>query len=151
MRWVWSAGGLHALIGTTIIFLTLHPWRGARDAHALALCRVGSAGQTFQGLALMIAGAATRMRLAPGLIAAGTAVAAAVISHNVFTGGQPPWIVAVPIGGSIATLGWRERRAQERNRRIIKTRRDHERSGPAGDADLSPADLGLLLQGPHRN
>lgn len=106
MRWVWMAGVLHALVGSTVFFLTLHPLRDALDAHALELCRTGAVWQAFQGFVLMIAAAATRARRGPALIAAGTAVSAAVIYYIAFTGEQPPWIVAVPIGGSIATLGW---------------------------------------------
>lgn len=106
MRWVWVAGVLHALVGSTIFFLTLHPLHDALDAHALELCRTGSAWQTFQGLVLMAAAAATRARIAPMLIASGAAISAAVIYYIVFTGDRPPWIGAAPIGGAIATLGF---------------------------------------------
>lgn len=106
MRFAWIAGAVHGLIGTTILFLTLHPLRDALDAHALDLAKVGGAWQAFQGLVLMIAASTTRARLPAILIAAGTAIAAAMLYFIIFTGQRPPIIVLVPVGGSIAIAGW---------------------------------------------
>jgi uncharacterized membrane protein YgdD (TMEM256/DUF423 family) len=106
MRAFWVAGVLHGLVGTAIFFLTLHPLRDALDAHALELAKVGGAWQAMQGLVLMVAATATRFRIAASLIAVGTTLSAAMLYFIVFTGLQPPTIVLVPIGGSIAMLGW---------------------------------------------
>jgi uncharacterized membrane protein YgdD (TMEM256/DUF423 family) len=106
MRAIWIFGVLHGLIGTAIFFLTLHPLRDALDAHALELARTGGAWQALQGLVLMIAAHATRARIAGALIAGGTALSSAMLYFIVFTGLRPPIIVLVPIGGSIAMLGW---------------------------------------------
>ena len=35
MRWAWIVGGLHGLIGSAILFLTLHPLRDALDARLI--------------------------------------------------------------------------------------------------------------------
>jgi uncharacterized membrane protein YgdD (TMEM256/DUF423 family) len=106
MRAIWIFGVLHGLIGTAIFFLTLHPLRDALDAHALELARTGGAWQAMQGLVLMIAANATRARIAGALIAGGTALSCAMLYYITFTGLRPPIIVLVPIGGSIAMLGW---------------------------------------------
>jgi uncharacterized membrane protein YgdD (TMEM256/DUF423 family) len=106
MRWVWTAGVFHALIGAAILFLTLHPLRDALDAHALDLARTGSAWQAIQGLVLMIVASATRARLAATLIAVGTLVSMAMLYFIIFTGERPPIIVLVPIGGAISFAGW---------------------------------------------
>jgi len=106
MRFAWIAGVLHGFIGTAIFFLTLHPLRDALDAHALELAKTGGAWQAMQGLVLMIAAFATRARISAALIACGTAISAAMLYFIIFTGQQPPIIVLVPIGGSIAMLGW---------------------------------------------
>lgn len=106
MRFAWVAGVIHGLIGTAIFFLTLHPLRDALDAHALDLAKVGGAWQAMQGLVLMIVAASTRARIAAALIAGGTAISAAMLYFIIFTGQRPPIIVLVPIGGTIAMLGW---------------------------------------------
>ena len=54
MRALWSLGSLHFLIGSAILFLTLHPLRDALDAHALHLAMVMAAFQALQGLAVML-------------------------------------------------------------------------------------------------
>lgn len=102
----WRIGVLHALIGSTILFLTLHPLRDALDAHALELARVGGVWQAMQGFVLMIAAGATRARISVSLIAIGAAVSSAMLYFIVFTGLRPPIIVLVPIGGAIAMIGW---------------------------------------------
>lgn len=106
MRIVWIIGVAHAFMGSAIFFLTLHPLRDALDAHALELCRVGAAWQAVQGLALMIAAVATNARIASLLIGGGAAVSMAVLYYIIFTGAQPPFMVAVPIGGAVSFLGF---------------------------------------------
>lgn len=106
MRIIWIFGVVHGLIGTTVLFLTLHPLRDALDPHALDLAKVGGAWQAAQGLVLMVAASATRARVASLLIAAGTAVSSAMLYFIIFTGERPPIIVLVPIGGTIAMVGW---------------------------------------------
>lgn len=105
MRLAWLAGVVHTLIGSTILFLTLHPLRDALDAHSLELARVGSAFQALQGIVLMIVAAATNARISATAIALGTAISAAMLYFIVFTGQRPAIIVLVPIGGGIALLG----------------------------------------------
>lgn len=106
MRFAWIAGILHGFIGTAILFLTLHPLRDALDAHALDLAKVGGAWQAMQGLVLLVVATATRARLPAMLIAAGTALSAAMLYFITFTGQRPPVIVLVPIGGAIVMVGW---------------------------------------------
>lgn len=106
MRVFWIVGVAHGLVGTGIFFLTLHPLRDALDAHALDLAKVGAAWQAMQGLVLMLVAATTQFRIAASFIAAGTTIAAAMLYFIIFSGMRPPLIVLVPIGGSIAMLGW---------------------------------------------
>lgn len=106
MRIIWTAGVAHALIGSTLLFLCLHPLRDALAAPELDLMKTGSAWQALNGLALMIASVATRSRIAGGLIAIGVALSSATIAYIAFTADRPAWIVAVPIGGAISIIGW---------------------------------------------
>lgn len=105
MRWAWVVGGLHGLIGSTILFLTLHPLRDALSAEALELARVGSALEAVQGVALVVLARAAQTQWAAVLIAIGTTVWTAMLYVIVFTG-QHPLDVVVPIGGLIMMLGW---------------------------------------------
>ena len=105
MRAIWIAGVFHAVIGSFIFFLTLHPLRDALDAHALDLARTGSTWQAVQGALLMIAAIGTRARIASLVIIVGATLSAAMLYFITFTGLRPPIIVLIPIGGSIATLG----------------------------------------------
>jgi uncharacterized membrane protein YgdD (TMEM256/DUF423 family) len=102
----WRIGVLHALIGSTVLFLTLHPLRDVLDAHALDLAKVAGAWQAMQGLALMIIASATRFRKSAALISTGTALSAAMLYFIIFTGLRPPIIVIAPIGGAVAIIGW---------------------------------------------
>jgi uncharacterized membrane protein YgdD (TMEM256/DUF423 family) len=104
MRWVWPIGVLHALVGTALLFLSLHPLRDALDQHALELVRAGSTLETLQGLALMLI-ARTKTALAAVLIAAGTTIWAAMLYFIAFTG-QHPLDLVVPVGGFVMLLGW---------------------------------------------
>lgn len=106
MRIIWIIGVLHALIGGTLLFLCLHPLRDALDAEHLRSMIVGSAWQALQGVGLMVIAATTKARIAGFLIGGGTAMSMAMLLYIIFTGAQPPIIVAVPIGGAIAILGW---------------------------------------------
>lgn len=106
MRFAWFAGVLHALVGSTLLFLTLHPLRDALPAPELELMKIGAAWQAMQGIALMLVATATNARVAALLMAIGPAVAMAMLSYIVFTGDRPPVIVAVPIGGGVTILGW---------------------------------------------
>jgi len=105
MRWAWIVGGVHGLIGSSILFLTLHPLRDALDAHALELARVGSAVEAVQGLALLILSRAAQTHWAAMLIAAGTTAWTAMLYIIVFTG-RHPLDEVVPIGGIIMMVGW---------------------------------------------
>lgn len=105
MRWAWIAGDLHGLIGSAILFLTIHPLRDALDAHALELARAGSAVEAIQGLALLVLARAAQTPWAALLIAAGTTAWTAMLYIIVFTG-QHPLDEIVPIGGMIMMLGW---------------------------------------------
>ncbi len=106
MRVAWIAGALHALVGSTLLFLTLHPLRDALAAPELELIKIGGAWQAFQGLALMLIAVVTRARIAAILLAAGPAISMAMLCYIAFTGDRPPVIVAVPIGGAITIAGW---------------------------------------------
>ena len=105
MRWAWIVGGVHGLVGSSILFLTMHPLRDALDAHALELARVGSAVEAVQGLALLILSRAAQTHWAAILIAAGTTAWTAMLYIIVFTG-QHPLDLVVPIGGIIMMVGW---------------------------------------------
>jgi uncharacterized membrane protein YgdD (TMEM256/DUF423 family) len=106
MRFAWIAGVLHALAGTTLLFLSLHPLRDALADPELQLIKTGAAWQALQGLALMIVAVATRARIAAMLMAMGALISMSMICYIAFTGDRPPIIVAVPIGGGVAILGW---------------------------------------------
>jgi uncharacterized membrane protein YgdD (TMEM256/DUF423 family) len=105
MRWAWIVGGLHGLIGSAILFLSLHPLRDALAAEPLELARVGAAVEAVQGLALMMLARAGQAHWAAVLIAAGTTAWTAMLYLIVFTGQHPADIV-VPIGGLVMMLGW---------------------------------------------
>lgn len=105
MRWAWIVGGLHGLVGSAILFLTMHPLRDALDAHALELTRVASAVEAIQGLALLVLARAAQTQWAALLIALGTTVWTAMIYVIAFTG-QHPLDEAVPVGGIIMMAGW---------------------------------------------
>lgn len=106
MRFAWIAGVLHALIGSTLLFLTLHPLRDALAGPELDLIKIGGAWQALQGLAMMLVAATTHARIAAFLMAGGTAISMMMICYIAFTGDRPPVIVLVPIGGGVAILGW---------------------------------------------
>ncbi|MBY0420846.1 MAG: hypothetical protein K2Q06_00985 [Parvularculaceae bacterium] len=103
MRALWIVGGLHYLVGSALLFLTLHPLRDRLDSHALHLVLVMSAFQAVQGLGIMVA--ARRAPLAAALIAAGVAASASMLYFIAFTG-RHPFDPAVPIGGAVAFAGW---------------------------------------------
>ncbi len=106
MRFAWTVGVLHALIGSSLLFLTLHPLRDALAAPELEIMKVGAAWQALQGLALMLVATATRARIASILMAVGPAISMAMLCYIAFTGDRPAAIVAAPIGGGITILGW---------------------------------------------
>ena len=105
MRWSWIAGAAHGLVGTAVLFGTLHPLRDMLDAHALDLARVGSATQIGQGLALMLLARTPASTIPAVLIAIGTTLWSAMLYVIVFTG-QHPFDPVVPAGGAIMLLGW---------------------------------------------
>lgn len=106
MRLFWIAGILHALIGSTLLFLTLHPLRDALPSPELELIKIGAVWQSLQGLALMIVASVTKARIAAMLMAVGPAISMAMLGYIVLTGERPPVIIAVPIGGGVTILGW---------------------------------------------
>lgn len=103
MRALWIVGGLHFLVGSALLFLTLHPLRDRLDAHALHLVVVMASFQALQGLVVMVGSA--RAPIAGALIAAGVAVSAAMLYVIAFTG-LHPFDPAVPAGGAVAFIGW---------------------------------------------
>jgi len=105
MRWAWLIGGLHGLIGSAVLFGTLHPLRDMLDEHALDVARIGSTLQITQGLTLLVLSRLAGTTWAAALIAAGTTIWAAMIYVIVFTG-QHPLDEVVPVGGLIMTVGW---------------------------------------------
>ena len=106
MRWAWIAGVLHAMIGSTILFMTLHPLRDALDAQALDLAKVASAWQALLGLALMLLSAGANARIGALLMTVGVSLSSAILYFIIFSGLRPPFIVLAPIGGGIAIAGW---------------------------------------------
>jgi uncharacterized membrane protein YgdD (TMEM256/DUF423 family) len=106
MRAFWVVGVLHAVVGSTLLFLTLHPLRDALAAAELELIKIGGAWQALQGLALMMVAALTRARMAATLMAVGPAITMAMLCYIAFTGDRPPAMIAVPLGGGVAILGW---------------------------------------------
>jgi uncharacterized membrane protein YgdD (TMEM256/DUF423 family) len=105
MPWAWIVGGLHGLIGSAVLFLTLHPLRDALDAHALDLARVTSAVEAIQGLALLVLSRTAQTQWAAILIAVGTTAWTAMLYFIIFTA-QNPIDGVVPLGGLIMVLGW---------------------------------------------
>ncbi|HXI88289.1 MAG TPA: DUF423 domain-containing protein [Parvularculaceae bacterium] len=105
MRWAWIVGGLHALIGWTLIFGTLHPLHDALDEHGLRLVTIGAAHQAIQGLTLLVIAQTSTARIAAALIAIGTALSCGMLYWMAFTGGHP-FDAVVPVGGVITFLGW---------------------------------------------
>lgn len=105
MRWSWIVGAAHGLVGSAILFGTLHPLRDMLDAHALELIRVASAIEIAQGLLLLILARIPRSTIPAALVAFGTTIWTAMIYIIVFTG-QHPFDMAVPGGGAIMLLGW---------------------------------------------
>jgi uncharacterized membrane protein YgdD (TMEM256/DUF423 family) len=103
--WTYRAGAAHALIGQTLLFLSIHPLRELLDAHALAMVQTMSAVQIGNGLALMLLARSDGGRLAPLLIALGTLASAAMIWIIAFTGTHP-FDLIVPIGGLAMIVGW---------------------------------------------
>lgn len=102
--WIW--GALHFLIGSAILFLTLHPLRDALDAHALHLAVVMSAFQSVQGIAVMALSKSGGLKsVAALLIAAGVTASAAVLYVIAFIG-RHLFDPAVPAGGAVAFIGW---------------------------------------------
>lgn len=111
MRALWIWGTLNFLIGSSILFLTLHPLRDALDTHALHLAVVMSAYQSVQGLAIMGLAYMTLwhpgglIRVASWLMAAGVTASAATLYLIAFTG-RHVFDPAVPLGGALALIGW---------------------------------------------
>lgn len=104
-RWVWLAGVGHALVGLSLLFLTLHPLRDALNAHGLDLIQVMSAVQAGNGLGLMLLARRSGSLIAPALIAGGVLASSLVIWIIVFTGAHP-FDLLVPLGGLAIMLGW---------------------------------------------
>lgn len=104
MRWAWIMGGLHGLVGSAILFGSLHPLREILTAEMLELARVGSALEIAQGVALLVL-ARAQTQIAAGLIAAGTTIWCAMFYFIVFTN-QHPLDVVIPAGGAVMLIGW---------------------------------------------
>ncbi|MEQ1865492.1 MAG: DUF423 domain-containing protein [Micropepsaceae bacterium] len=104
MAWAWTVGALHGLIGSAILFLSIHPLRDALDEHSLQLAVIGSAVQAIQGLALLVLSRAGAKWPAI-LIAIGTTAYTAMLYFIIFTG-QHPFDAVVPAGGMVMLLGW---------------------------------------------
>lgn len=103
--WIARVGAAHALIGLTVLFLTLHPLRDALDAHALALVQTMTAIEAISGVALLALAPRFTGWLVPGLIAGGVAASTAMIFLIAFTG-LHPFDPMVPLGGLAMIAGW---------------------------------------------
>jgi uncharacterized membrane protein YgdD (TMEM256/DUF423 family) len=105
MNWTWRAGITHTLVGSTILFGSLHPLRDLLDAHELHLAVVGSSLQAIQGVALLMLAQFSKARWPAMLIAGGTAGYSLMLYVIIFTG-MHPFDPLVPAGGSVMLLGW---------------------------------------------
>ena len=103
--WAFRAGAAHALIGISLLFLTLHPLRDALAAAPLELVKIMSAVQALNGLALIALAPRFTHSLAPLLIALGVAASTLMILIIAFTGAHP-FDLMVPLGGLAMMLGW---------------------------------------------
>ncbi len=105
MNWIWRAGLAHILIGSAILFGTLHPLRDMLEPADLHLAIVGSALQAMQGLGLLIVSQLSKTRWPAALIAVGAACYASMLYVIIFTG-LHPFDPLVPVGGAVMLAGW---------------------------------------------
>lgn len=105
MNWIWRVGLAHILIGSTILFGSLHPLRELLDAHELHLAIVGSALQAIQGLGLAFLSQFPQTKWPSLVIALGTACYTLMLYLIIFTG-LHPFDPLVPIGGAGMFVGW---------------------------------------------
>lgn len=105
MNWIWRAGLAHTLVGSTILFGSLHPLRDLLDAHELHLAIVGSALQAIQGVGLIVLSQIPKTKWPALLIAIGTASYTVMLYLIIFTG-LHPFDPLVPIGGAAMVVGW---------------------------------------------
>lgn len=104
-RWTWIVGGTHALVGSAILFLSIHPLRAYLEPQLLELAVVGSALQAIQGGALLVLSRHSEAKWPALLIAGGTAGYSAMLYFIIFTG-LHPFDPLVPMGGLAMLLGW---------------------------------------------
>lgn len=93
------------MVGSAILFLTLHPLRALLEPQLLDLAIVGSALQAAQGVALLVLSAHANTRWPALLIAAGTACYSGMLYLIIFTG-LHPFDPLVPVGGMAMLTGW---------------------------------------------
>jgi len=105
MNWKWLGGGLHAVLGTTILFLCLHPLRDALEPAVLDLVKTTSAWEALTGLALLILAGRSGFRKAAALLFTGAAMSSGMIYFLSFTG-HHPFDPLVPMGGLVTLIGW---------------------------------------------
>lgn len=105
MKWCGILGAIHGLLGSSLLFLSLHPLRDALDAHSLELLRVGATLEAIQGGLCLLLYTQIDYRLGTRLIASGTSLWCSMLYWIVFVRTHPLDIV-VPIGGLIMMLGW---------------------------------------------
>lgn len=105
MNWIWRAGLAHILIGSAILFGSLHPLRDMLDPADLDLAVVGSSLQAVQGLGLLIVSQLPKTKWPAVLIALGAACYASMLYTIIFTG-LHPFDPLVPVGGAVMLAGW---------------------------------------------
>lgn len=104
-RSIWTFGALHALVGSAILFLTIHPLRAALEPRDLEVVIVGSALQAVQGVALMVLSLRAGGGWGALLIALGTALWTGMLYFIAFTS-MHPLDPVVPAGGMLMLVGW---------------------------------------------
>lgn len=105
MNWVKLLGAFHGFLGTSLLFLSLHPLRDALDTHSLELLRVGSALQATLAIAVMYFASLSIFEWGARVIAVGTTLWTAMLYWIIFTGTHP-FDLMVPIGGVVMMIGW---------------------------------------------
>lgn len=104
-RWIWISGGLHALIGSAIVFFSIHPLRAHLSSDLLELALIVSTLQAIQGIALLVLSGQPGTGWPAILIASGTACFSAMLYFIIFTGTHP-LDALVPVGGVAMLIGW---------------------------------------------
>lgn len=105
MKWSKILGAFHGLIGSSLLFLSLHPLRDALDAHSLELLRVGAALEATLAIAIVYFASVTTYRRGAQVLAVGTTLWTGMLYWIIFTGTHP-FDLMVPGGGVVMMIGW---------------------------------------------